>query len=206
MASLPITAISWLVSDCLNVSIMSIAGSYGYLDLLTRFVNLIHYAPINVEIRINIEEYTTPDELSAVEQQLIERAIASARDAYAPYSELRVGACLILDNGSFVQGNNQENAAHPDGLCAERVALFAAHAKYPGSAVKMMAIAAFYQENIVDQPVYPCGSCRQALLESENRFDQPVRILMYGKKGIQVVNSIRDLLPLSFDLSFLTSG
>jgi cytidine deaminase len=185
---------------------MSITGSYGYLDLLTRFVILIQYDHINVEIHLNIEEYKTPDELTAVEQQLIERAITAARDAYAPYSELRVGACLILDNGSFVQGNNQENAAHPDGLCAERVALFAAHAMHPGSAVKMMAIAAFYKEKILDQPAYPCGSCRQALLESENRFDQPVRILMYGKKGIQVANSIRDLLPLSFDSSFLTSG
>lgn len=185
---------------------MSIDGSYGYLDLLTRFVNLILYDPINVEIHINIEEYKSPTELSAVEQQLIERAIATARDAYTPYSQFQVGACLLLDNGSFVQGNNQENAAHPDGLCAERVAIFAAHAMHPGSAIKMMAIAAIYQDRILDQPVYPCGSCRQVLLESENRFGQPIRILMYGGKGIQVANSIRDLLPLSFDSSFFTSG
>ncbi|MCK5465352.1 MAG: cytidine deaminase [Bacteroidales bacterium] len=160
---------------------------------------------MNVEIRINIEEYKSPDELSDEEQQLIERAIQTARDAYAPYSEFHVGASLLLDNGTFVIGNNQENAAYPDGLCAERVAMFAANAMHPGSPVKMMAVAAVYEDKLLDQPVYPCGSCRQALLESENRFNQPIRILMYGKKGIHVVNSVKNLLPLSFDSSFLKS-
>jgi len=166
---------------------------------------LNQYDPINVEIRINIEEYKSPDELSDEEQQLIERAIQTARDAYAPYSEFHVGASLFLDDGTFVDGNNQENAAYPDGLCAERVAMFAANALHPGSAVKIMAVAAIYQDKLLDQPVYPCGSCRQALLESENRFMQPIRILMYGKAGIHAVNSIKDLLPLSFDSSFLKS-
>ncbi len=166
---------------------------------------MIQYDPINVEIHINIEEYKSPDELSVDEQHLIDRAIQTARDAYAPYSEFRVGASLLLDNGTFVNGNNQENAAQPDGLCAERVAIFAANAMHPESPVKMMAIAAVYQDKLLDQPVYPCGSCRQALLESENRFNQPVRILMYGMAGIHVVNSIKDLLPLSFDSSFLKS-
>ena len=184
---------------------MSIAGSYGSLDLSTRFVNLTQYDPINVEIRINIEEYKSLDELTAEEQQLIEGAIRSARDAYAPYSEFRVGACLLLDNGCYVKGNNQENAACPDGLCAERVALFAAHARYPDAAVKMLAVAATYRDSLLGQPVYPCGSCRQALLESETRFNQPIRMLMYGEKGTLVANSIRDLLPLSFDSSFLKS-
>ena len=158
-----------------------------------------------MEIQINIEEYKSPDELSTEEQQLIERAIQTARDAYAPYSEFRVGACLLLDNGTFVMGNNQENAAYPAGLCAERVAMFAANATHPGSPVKMMAIAAVYQDKLLDQPVYPCGSCRQAILESENRFNHPVRVLMYGKTGILAVKSIKDLLPLSFDSSFLKS-
>ncbi len=185
---------------------MSFSGSSGNLDLSTRFVNLILHDPLNVKIHINIEEYKSPAELSAEEQQLIERAIQTARDAYAPYSEFRVGASLLLDNGTFVNGNNQENAAYPDGLCAERVAMFAANATNPGSSVKMMAVAAIYQDNLLDQPVYPCGSCRQALLECENRFKQPIRILMYGKSGIYAVASIKDLLPLSFDSSFLKSN
>jgi len=184
---------------------MSFYASYGYLDLSTRFVNLIQGDPINVEIHINIEEYKSPDELSAEEQQLIQRAIESARDAYAPYSEFCVGACLLLENGTYISGNNQENAAYPDGLCAERVAIFAANANHPGSPVKMMAVTAVFQDKLLDQPVYPCGSCRQALLESELRFNRPVRILMYGKEGILAVNSIKELLPLSFDSSFLKS-
>lgn len=184
---------------------MRFSVSYGYLDLSTRFVLLIQYDPVNVEIRINIEEYNSPDELKVEEQELIEKAIQAARDAYAPYSEFRVGACLLLENGTSIYGNNQENAAYPDGLCAERVAMYAANAMHPETPVKMMAIAALYRDNLLDQPVYPCGSCRQALLETENRFTQPVRILMYGKSGIQVVKSIKDLLPLSFDSTFLQS-
>jgi cytidine deaminase len=164
---------------------------------------LISYDPINVEIRINIEEYGSPDELPPEEQQLIEKSVQAARNAYAPYSTFHVGACLLLENGSLVKGNNQENAAYPDGLCAERVAMFAANALYPDSPVKTLAIAAMCKDELLDQPVYPCGSCRQALLECENRFHQPIRILMYGKAGIHAVNSIKDLLPLSFDSSFL---
>ena len=182
---------------------MGFSVSSGFLDLSTRFVNLNESDPVNVEIRINIEEYNAPDELPVEEQKLIEKAIETAHDAYAPYSEFRVGACLLLENGTMVVGNNQENAAYPDGLCAERVAMFAANALHPGSPVKKMAIAALYQGKLLDQPVYPCGSCRQALLESENRFNRATRILMYGQTGILAVNSIKDLLPLSFDSSFL---
>ncbi len=182
---------------------MGFTGPNGFLDLSTRFVNLNESDPINVEIHIIIEEYNSPDELPAEEQHLIEKAIATARDAYAPYSEFRVGACLLLEDGTFVAGNNQENAAYPDGLCAERVAMFAANAQHPESPVKKMAIAAVYQDKLIDQPVYPCGSCRQALLESENRFKRPTRILMYGRRGILAANSIKDLLPLSFDRTFL---
>jgi cytidine deaminase len=158
-----------------------------------------------VDILINIEEYGSIEELPREEQNLIETAIQTAENAYAPYSEFRVGASLLLNNGTFVYGNNQENAAYPDGLCAERVAMFAANAIHPDSPVKKMAIAAIFQDGLLDQPVYPCGSCRQALLESENRFNQPIRIIMYGRKGIHVANSIKDLLPLSLDSSFLKS-
>ena len=175
------------------------------LGLINKICTFDQYDPINVEIRINIEEYNAPDELKVEEQQLIENAIQAARDAYAPYSEFHVGASLLLENGIIINGNNQENAAYPDGLCAERVAMYSANAMHPDTPVKMMAIAAIYRDNLLDQPVYPCGSCRQVLLESENRFKQPVRILMYGKKGIHIANSIKDLLPLSFDSSFLQS-
>jgi cytidine deaminase len=156
-----------------------------------------------VEIRINIEEVATPDHLSEKEQQLIAAAMEAAHHAYSPYSKFSVGAALLLSNGELVKGNNQENAAYPDGLCAERVAMFAANANHPDSGIEMMAVAARIKDEFLAEPVYPCGSCRQSLLESENRFQHPIRILMYGKNRVHIVNSIKDLLPLSFDASFL---
>jgi cytidine deaminase len=156
-----------------------------------------------VEIRINIEEAASPENLSKKEQQVIAAARRAAADAYAPYSGFRVGAALLLDNGELVRGNNQENAAYPDGLCAERVAMFSAHANFPEAAIVMLAVAAMKDGELLKEPVYPCGSCRQSLLESENRFGKPIRIIMYGQNRIHIAGSVRDLLPLSFDASFL---
>ncbi|HEC43722.1 MAG TPA: cytidine deaminase [Bacteroides sp.] len=158
---------------------------------------------LNVEIRINIEEAARPEDLSAKEQQVISAAKNAAARAYAPYSKFHVGAALLLTSGELVTGNNQENAAYPDGLCAERVAMFAANANHPDSGIQLLAVTAMMNDEFLEEPVYPCGSCRQSLLESENRFQQPIRILMYGKNRIQIVNSVKDLLPLSFDASFL---
>ncbi|MFC2111921.1 cytidine deaminase [Bacteroidota bacterium] len=156
-----------------------------------------------MEIRINIEEAARPEDLSAKEQQLITAAKTAAANAYAPYSNFRVGAAMLLSSGELITGNNQENAAYPDGLCAERVAMFAANANHPSSGIEMLAVAAMINDDFLEEPVYPCGSCRQALLESENRFNAPMRILMYGKNRIHIANSVKDLLPLSFDASFL---
>jgi cytidine deaminase len=156
-----------------------------------------------VEIRINIEEAASPENLSKKEQQVIAAARRAAADAYAPYSGFRVGAALLLDNGELVRGNNQENAAYPDGLCAERVAMFSAHANFPEAAIVMLAVAAMKDGEFLEEPVPPCGSCRQALLESGNRFKIPIRILMFGQNRIHIAGSVRDLLPLSFDASFL---
>jgi cytidine deaminase len=156
-----------------------------------------------VEIRINIEEAASPENLSEKEQQVIAAARRAAANAYAPYSGFRVGAVLLLDNGELVRGNNQENAAYPNGLCAERVALFSANSNFPDAAVVMLAVAAMKDGEFLQEPVYPCGSCRQSLLESENRFGKPIRIIMYGQNRIHIARSVRDLLPLSFDASFL---
>ena len=156
-----------------------------------------------MEIRINIEEAASPDNLSEKEQQVIAAAMEAATRAYAPYSNFKVGAALLLSTGELVTGNNQENAAYPDGLCAERVAMFAANANHPESPIEILAVAAMINDEFLEEPVYPCGSCRQSLLESENRFKQSMRILMYGKNRIHIANSLKDLLPLSFDASFL---
>jgi cytidine deaminase len=114
------------------------------------------------EIRIFVEEYEGLDELSEMDQQLILEARKIARTAYAPYSHFRVGASVLLTNGQVISGNNQENSAYPSGLCAERVAMFYANANYPNEKIAAIAISALKNGDMVDDPVRPCGSCRQA--------------------------------------------
>ena len=138
-------------------------------------------------------------ELTVTEQTLLQKAIESTHHSYAPYSHFHVGAALLLGNGEIVLGCNQENASFPAGICAERSAIFAAGAKYPDEPVVMLAIAARNSlGELLDDPISPCGICRQVILETESRFNQPIRILLYGHKHIYVINSIKQLMPLSF--------
>ena len=106
-----------------------------------------------------------------------------------------------MANGTVVTGTNQENAAYPSGLCAERTTLFYANSQYPDQAVETLAIAARNERDFLDDPIPPCGACRQVMLETEKRFKQPMRILLFGKKGIYEMKSVGALLPLSFDAS-----
>lgn len=139
------------------------------------------------------------DELSAEEKHLVELAIEATSRSYAPYSKFHVGAAVRLDNGVEIIGCNQENAAYPSGLCAERTALFAAGAQYPDVPVRMLAIAARGTHGeLEDEPVPPCGSCRQVMIESETRANALMRILLYGKKYVYVIDGIRKLMPLTF--------
>ena len=139
------------------------------------------------------------DELSAEEKHLVELAIEATSRSYAPYSKFHVGAAVRLDNGVEIIGCNQENAAYPSGLCAERTALFAAGAQYPDVPVRTLAIAARGTHGeLEDEPVPPCGSCRQVMIESETRANAPMRILLYGKKYVYVIDGIRKLMPLTF--------
>lgn len=138
------------------------------------------------------------EECSESIKKLIEEAKLSAKRAYAPYSKFQVGASVLLTNGKIVTGNNQENAAYPSGLCAERVAVFAANATYPDTPVEAIVIAAYTAGKYTEEPCYPCGSCRQTLLEVENRFGRPFKVIMYGTSKIYEAESISDLLPLSF--------
>lgn len=139
------------------------------------------------------------EELSEAEQLLVEAAIEATKRSYSPYSHFSVGAALLLENGKTVIGCNQENAAFPAGLCAERTAIFAAGAQYPDVPVKMLAIAARNSKGeLTDEPISPCGTCRQVMIETETRFKHPIRILLYGKKCIYVLEGIKQLMPLSF--------
>ncbi len=139
------------------------------------------------------------EELSEEEQKLIELAKKATDNSYSPYSHFRVGAALRLDDGTEIIGANQENAAFPVTLCAERTAIFAAQAQYPEHAVKQLAIAARNDDGFMPMPTAPCGSCRQVILEVENRYKQPIRLYLYGADVVYVVDSIKDLLPLNFD-------
>ncbi len=140
------------------------------------------------------------DELEKSDKELIEKAIKAAKDAYVPYSDFHVGVAVKLNNGTILKGNNQENAAYPSGLCAERVVLFYANANYPDNAVDTMAIVTTDNKGeIIGKNASPCGACRQVIAETEVRYKTPVRILMASKKSVLIFNSIADLLPFSFN-------
>jgi cytidine deaminase len=145
-------------------------------------------------------QYTvcTFDELSLPYQHLITMAKEQTQKSYSPYSHFAVGAAVLLDNGEVFAGSNQENAAYPSGLCAERTAMFFANAQYPHTPAQALAIAAFTNGDFTDEPTAPCGACRQVLLETESRFGQNIEILLYGKEGIYCIDSVRSLLPLCF--------
>lgn len=155
-----------------------------------------------IVLTTKIKVYTW-EELSEKEQQLVLEAKEATYRSYAPYSGFCVGAAVMLDNGVVVCGNNQENAAYPSGLCAERVALFSANAAFPGQKVKLVAIAARQGEEFVDLPVSPCGACRQVMLECEERYGQPLGLILYGTRCIYVVESSSALMPLSFGKDYL---
>lgn len=150
-----------------------------------------------IELTINIQ-FCQFDELGDADQMMIQEAIKATEGSYAKYSHFNVGAAVLLDNGVVVRGANQENAAFPSGLCAERVALFAAQAQYPDMSVKTLAIAAKNEHGLVPKPVSPCGSCRQVMIEVEQRYKVPMRILLYGTEGVYVIESAEEMLPLSF--------
>ena len=152
---------------------------------------------------VRLKEYTRPDELAEKQQKLVERAMHAAKNAYAPYSGFHVGAAALLSNGEIVVGNNQENSAYPSGLCAERVAVFYAGARYPGIPVIAIAIAAMRDGFFQEEPVAPCGACRQVLFEKESQGKAPMEVILYGNKKIQVINQVTDLLPLPFKLDSL---
>lgn len=141
------------------------------------------------------------DGLTLDELRLRDEAIVAAKGAYAPYSKFSVGAAVLLNDGTIVVGNNQENGAYPSGLCAERVALFAAHANHPKKRVVLMAVIALQDNHITPNPITPCGGCRQVMLESVNRQKKSFKILLFGRSQTIRLDDVTALLPLPFKLS-----
>ncbi len=157
-----------------------------------------------IHLSTTIAVFETVDELPTEVQALMNEAINTRKNAYAPYSQFHVGAAFLLENSEIITGNNQENAAYPSGMCAERVAVWKASSQYPKVKILKIAITASSINNIVKEPVAPCGACRQTLLEYEVNQNSNIEIYFMGETGnIIKTNSIKDILPLAFDKSFL---
>lgn len=156
------------------------------------------------EITTVLHIYDHLDELPEEVRKLFEKAIAARENAYAPYSGYKVGAAILLESGQIVTGNNQENAAYPSGLCAERTALFYAGANFPKQKMHTLVISVKSVNKLVDQPAAPCGSCRQAIAEYEFKQNRNIEIYMSGETGkIIKVDSLAAILPLAFNSSFM---
>ena len=151
------------------------------------------------EIRIAYSEYESVEQMEQQERELVEAAIDAIQGSYAPYSKFNVGAAVRLDNGEIIQGANQENAAYPSGICAERTAMFYASAKYPENAITAIAIGASQQDVLCSNPVSPCGACRQVMAEYQTKGGQPMTIFLIGSEKIWKFEKVNDLLPLIFD-------
>ena len=155
-------------------------------------------------IEIISEIYESIEELLPEDRRVMEDARAIARQAYAPYSKFHVGAALELEDGTIVSGSNQENVAFPSGICAERTAIYYAGSHHPDQRIVRLAVMAFSEEFRVNYPVGPCGSCRQAIAEYENKQGAPIKIIMMGETGeVRIVGSVSDLLPFAFNESAL---
>jgi len=160
---------------------------------------------IERKFEITLKEYDSDSELTEEERDLVSMAKMASSDAYAPYSGFSVGAAVRLGNGMVIKGNNRENAAFPSGSCAERTALNYAGANYPGEQIVTIAICASNGKSFTDEPVSPCGSCRQLISEEEDRTGKKIRIILYGNKKIQVIDGITNLLPLKFNKKVMKS-
>jgi cytidine deaminase len=156
------------------------------------------------KVSFDLTIYESFADLPSEKQELMQLAINMRNQAYAPYSKFKVGAAVLLENGEMVIGSNQENASYPSGLCAERVAVFQAGAKYPGVVISAIAISATSENYQVDKPAAPCGNCRQSIAEYEQKQEQPIAIFLMGEIGpVYQCDAVLDILPLAFDSTYL---
>ena len=157
-----------------------------------------------ISVNSNFTIFDNIDDLPANIENLVENAKKIRLTAYSKYSNFSVGVSVLMDNGQIINGSNQENAAYPSGLCAERTALFYANSKYPNSNIVCLAIVAGSMSKINETPIAPCGGCRQVISEFETKQSSPIGVYFMGEKGkIVYSNSIENLLPFKFDSSFL---
>ena len=150
-------------------------------------------------LTIDYEEFASVEEMNAEDQMLVGKALEAQKGSYSPYSHFQVGAALLLADGTIVKGANQENAAYPSGLCAERTALFAAGANYPDVPLECLVIAGSDHGVLCESPASPCGACRQVMAEYQKKFGKPLKIILVGSKRIRKFYQVDDLLPFIFD-------
>ncbi|MBE6232017.1 MAG: cytidine deaminase [Bacteroidales bacterium] len=153
----------------------------------------------NKEIKIAYKEFESIDQLSAQERKTALAAIEATASSYAPYSGFNVGAAVMFSDGEIIKGSNQENAAYPSGLCAERTALFYASAAHPDKTMTAIAIAASQNGQLCSTPATPCGACRQVMAQYQFKSGVPMKVLLVGASQIWVFDKVDDLLPLIFD-------
>lgn len=155
------------------------------------------------KVNVTVSETDLETDIEPHLLELLSAAKQICDQAYSVYSGFSVGAAVLLDDGTIIKGNNQENAAYPSGLCAERVALFYANANYPDKKVLAIAVTAKKNGKTVSHPTPPCGGCRQVLFETERRFNHPMKVYLMGTESVSVFDSAAELLPLAFDHTFL---
>ncbi len=154
---------------------------------------------IERKLNIRYQEYSSKEEMEPADQELVDAALKAQKGSYSPYSHFQVGAALRLEDGSIIQGANQENVAFPSGLCAERVAMFAASANHPGLAFDTLAVAGADHGILCESPATPCGACRQVMAEYQTKGGRPLKIILIGARRIYKFARVDDILPLIFD-------
>ena len=150
-------------------------------------------------LSFNYEEFSSVSEMLPEDQSLVAAALEAQKGSYSPYSHFQVGAALRLAGGLVVKGANQENAAYPSGLCAERTAMFWAGANYPDVPMEALAIAGSDHGVLCESPASPCGACRQVMAEYQKKHGVPMKIILVGSKRIRKFACVDDLLPFIFD-------
>ena len=149
----------------------------------------------------------TRSELNDSDTELLNQAEYAAKNAYAPYSQFYVGAALRLENGTIVLGTNQENVAYPSGLCAERVAIFSASTNHPNEPIRSMAITVNTAKSFIEEPLSPCGNCRQVIMEYQHKQQSPIRLILAGQsEKVWIFEDAAALLPFGFEADYLKNS
>ena len=152
-----------------------------------------------VTLELGFIEYSSLEEMDPQDQEVVKAAIEAQKGSYAPYSNFNVGAAVRLEDGTIVKGANQENAAYPSGLCAERTAMFAAGATYPGVPMTTLAIVGGFGFTLSETPCTPCGGCRQVMAEYQTAGKRPLSVIMFGTEKTWIFEKVDDILPFIFD-------